>query len=213
LIATALLALASFTAAAQTTVSLSGSMGDKAVLVINGLPRTLAVGETRQGVRLIHVEANQALVEVDGKRVALALGGAQVNLGGSTASGGEGAGTRIVMTANSGGHFLSAGTINGRQVRFLVDTGATNVSLGQAEAERIGLDYKSGQRGLVGTANGQVLAYRTVLTSVRIGDVQVHNVEAIVMPESMSVVLLGNSFLTRFQMKRENDLLTLERRN
>ena len=52
-----------------------------------------------------------------------------------------------------------------------------------------------------------------MLNTVRIGDVQVHNVEAVVVPQAMSYVLLGNSFLTRFQMKRENDLLTLDRRN
>jgi len=47
---------------------------------------------------------------------------------------------------------------------------------------------------------------------VRIGDVEVHNVEATVSRGEMPFVLLGNSFLTRFQMKRENDMLTLERR-
>jgi aspartyl protease family protein len=205
-----LLALACLSAAAQTTVSMSGSMGDKALLVINGVPRTIAVGETRQGVKLVSVTASEALVEVDGKRVALAMGGAQVNLG--SAGGVEGAGKRIVMTANSGGHFVSAGTINGKQVQFLVDTGATTIALGRADAERIGLDYKSGQRGMASTANGPVVVYRAMLASVRIGDVQVHNVEAMVVPESMPHVLLGNSFLTRFQMKRENDLLTLDRR-
>ena len=50
------------------------------------------------------------------------------------------------------------------------------------------------------------------LASVRIGDVQVYNVDASVLPAPMSHVLLGNSFLTRFQMKRENDMLTLDKR-
>jgi aspartyl protease family protein len=52
-----------------------------------------------------------------------------------------------------------------------------------------------------------------VLNSVRIGDVEVANVEAAVHPGSLGIVLLGNSFLTRFQMKRENDVMRLERRN
>ena len=203
-----LLALVSFAAAAQ-TVSLSGSMGDKALLVINGTPRTVAVGATRDGVKVIGVTPNDATVELNGKRVVLALGGAQVNLGGA---GGAGSGTRIVMTAGTGGHFLGDGSINGRQVRFLVDTGASVIALGRSDAERIGLDYKNAPRIVMNTANGQVMAFRVVLASVRIGDVEVHNVEATVNPGEMPFVLLGNSFLTRFQMKRENDMLTLDRR-
>ena len=204
-----LLALVCVGASAQTTVSLSGSMGDKALLVINGTPRAVAVGTTRDGIKVIGVTPHDATVEIDGKRVVLLLGGAQVNLGGA---GGASSGTRIVMTAGSGGHFLSDGSINGKQVRFLVDTGASVIALGRADAERIGLDYKNGTRVLMNTANGQVMAFRVTLNSVRIGDVQVHNVEATVSTGEMPFVLLGNSFLTRFQMKRENDMLTLDRR-
>jgi aspartyl protease family protein len=65
---------------------------------------------------------------------------------------------------------------------------------------------------MAGTANGMVPVHRVMLTSVRVGDVQVYNVEALVVPGQMPYVLLGNSFLTRFQMKRENDVMTLEKR-
>jgi aspartyl protease family protein len=124
----------------------------------------------------------------------------------------EGSGSQIVLTAGPGGHFVTGGSINGQAVRFVVDTGATYVALSQAEAERIGLPYKHGQRGLIHTANGQVPAYLTSLNVVRVGDVQVYNVDAVVMPATMDTVLLGNSFLTRFQMRRENDRMTLDRR-
>ena len=50
------------------------------------------------------------------------------------------------------------------------------------------------------------------LASVRIGDVEVYDVDAVVSPQPMPYVLLGNSFLTRFQMKRDNDQMVLERR-
>src|SRR5882672_3574580 len=123
-------------AASAQNVTLSGSMGDMALLTINGAPRTVAVGATQQGVKLISVSAHEATVEIDGKRLLLPLGGAPVNLGGA---GGESSGTRIVMTAGSGGHFLSGGTINGKQVQFMVDTGATVIALGAADADRIGL--------------------------------------------------------------------------
>ena len=65
---------------------------------------------------------------------------------------------------------------------------------------------------MAATANGPVPIHRVMLNSVRLGDVEVYNVEAVVMPAQMSHVLLGNSFLTRFQMKRENDRMTLTKR-
>lgn len=201
-------ALASAAAGAQ-TVSLGGSLGSNALLVIDGKPRHVAVGSTVQGVRLVSVSGNDALVEIGGKRIALQLGGAQVNLGGVQS---EGGGQQIVITSESGGHFVTSGSINGKAVRFMVDTGATSVSMSQAEAERIGLDFKNGPRGYSTTANGAVPVYRANLASVRIGDVMIYNVDAIVSPAPMPYVLLGNSYLTRFQMKRENDRMTLDKR-
>jgi aspartyl protease family protein len=204
----ALLALLCAGAAAQ-TVSMGGSLGSNALLVIDGKPRTVAVGATVDGIRLVSVTANEAIVELKGKRVLLRLGDAQVNLGGKAS---EGGGKQIVLTAQSGGHFHANGTINGQSVRFMVDTGATMVAMDKYEAERLGLDYKNGRRGITRTANGDMAVYATKLASVRIGDVLVYNVDAVVSSAPMPYILLGNSFLTRFQMKRENDKLTLDRR-
>jgi aspartyl protease family protein len=203
-----LLALVGAAASAQ-SVTLSGSMGDKALLIINGAPRTVAVGSTFQNVKLVSVTPHDAVVELDGKRVSLPLGGAPVNLGGASS---EATGSLIVLSAGSGGHFVTDGSINGKSVRFVVDTGATMVSMGVADAERIGLNYKTGQRGIASTANGQVMVYKTSLNVVRVGDVQVYNVDAIVMPAQMDTILLGNSFLSHFSMRRESDRMTLERR-
>ena len=94
----------------------------------------------------------------------------------------------------------------------MVDTGATVVALSQAEAQRIGLDYRDAQRGMTQTANGPVPVHRVSLGRVRVGEVEIANVDAIVMPAQMPYVLLGNSFLSRFQMRRDNDVLRLEKR-
>ena len=196
-------------AAGAQTVSMSGAFTGKALLIIDGSPRTVAVGDTVQGVRLVSVTGSDAVVEVKGRRATLVLGGAQVSIG--SAGGGAG-GSKIVLTAGSGGHFVTSGSINGKAVRFMVDTGASMVGLGAAEAEALGIDYRRGQRGMAGTANGAVAAYIVQLASVRVGDVTVYNVDALVTPVAMPYVLLGNSFLNRFQMKRENDLMTLDRR-
>jgi aspartyl protease family protein len=197
-------------AASAQTVSLGGSLGSRALLVIDGKAKNVALGSTVDGVKLLSITGNDAVVEVQGKRVALQLGAAPVNLGGAPS---EGVGQQIKLTAQSGGHFITSGTINGSTVRFVVDTGATNVAISAAEADRIGLKYTDGKLTHSSTANGVVVAYRVVLASVRIGDVQVYNVDATVLPASMPYVLLGNSFLQRFQMRRENDLLTLDKRN
>jgi len=207
LVATLLVAAASATPAQ--TVSMGGSLGNNALLVINGKARTVATGATVDGVRLVSVTANDAVVEVQGKRFTVRLGDAQVNLGGKAS---EGGGKQIVLTAQSGGHFVTSGTINGKTARFVVDTGATLVSMDQYEADRLGVDWKNGQRGISRTANGDAPYYATTLQSVRIGDVQVYNVAAIVSPAPMPYILLGNSFLSRFQMKRENDVMTLDLR-
>lgn len=192
------------------SVAMTGSMGSKALLVIDGgAPRALAAGESAQGVKVVKVTSSDALVEIAGKRQTVMLGAAPVSLGGA---GGGANGSQILLTAGQGGHFYANGSINGRNVNFLVDTGATTIALGQAEAERIGLAYRHGRRIPVGTANGTTVGYLVKLDSVRINDVEIYNVDAIVQPAPMPYVLLGNSFLGRFQMKRENDLLTLDKR-
>jgi aspartyl protease family protein len=206
-VATLLLATAAATSAQ--TVSMGGSLGNNALLVVDGRARTVAVGATVDGVRLVSVSGNDAVVEVKGKRFTVRLGDAQVNLGGKAS---EGGGKQIVLTAQGGGHFNATGTINGRTARFVVDTGATFVSMDQYEADRLGIDWKNGRRGMSRTANGDAPFYATTLPSVRIGDVQVYDVPAIVTPAPMPYILLGNSFLSRFQMKRENDVMTLDLR-
>jgi aspartyl protease family protein len=199
---------ASSPAAATRRVAFSGSMGERAVLVIDGQLRTLSPGGIERGVRFIGLSNGEAQVEVDGRRALLRLGAGPLAL--VEAHGGTG--SQIVLPAGLGGHFTTSGSINGRPVEFIVDTGATAVSMSQADAERIGLVYRSGRRGMTQTANGAIPVNFVTLNSVRIGDVEVYNVEAAVVPAPMSHVLLGNSFLTRFQMKRETDTLTLDRR-
>jgi aspartyl protease family protein len=206
----ACLALLACAAASAQSVSLQGMLGAKALLIVNGgAPKTVAAGDTHQGVKVISTSGDHALVEIEGKRHTLRVGETPANVGGS---GGVARGTRIVMSADSGGHFLTQGTINGRAVQFMVDTGATSIAMGVPDAQRIGLDYKSGQLGRTSTANGTIPVWSRKLDSVRVGDVEIHDVQASVLPTSMPFVLLGNSFLTRFKMMRENDEMVLERR-
>lgn len=206
-----LLAVLGCAGAAQAQqVAIGGVSGSRALLIVDGgAPRFMAAGQTHLGVRLIKVEGETATVEIEGQRRTLRVGEAPVSLGGGAAPQGSG---RVVMTADGQGHFTPAGQINGRSVQFIVDTGATEVILSEVEARRINLDFAKGQKVSVTTANGAVSGHRVQLDSVRIGEAQVFAVSAIVLPQSMPAVLLGNSFLNRFQMQRTNDQLTLERR-
>ena len=202
-----LLLLAAGAASAQ-TVTLAGRMGDRALLVVNGTPHTVAVGSTAVGVKLLRWAGDDAEVEIAGARALLRVGTpTQVGAARAPASARE-----IVMTAGSGGHFTPSGSINGRPVRYMVDTGATLVSLGQDEAQRLGLDLSNARAGLTQTANGPVPVRVLTLGRVRVGEVEVSNVGAVVMPMPMPYVLLGNSFLSRFQMRRDNDVMRLELR-
>lgn len=193
------------------SVALAGMLGSKALLVVDGsAPKTVAAGETHQGVKVISTSADQAVIEQSGKRHTLRVGEAPVSMGGSGASAGRG--TRIVLTESGGGHFMTAGQVNGRAVQFMVDTGATSIAMSVSDAERAGIAYKTGQPVRMSTANGTTEGFRITLNSVRVGDVEVYDVAAVVIPQPMPFLLLGNSFLSRFQMRRENNLMTLDKR-
>jgi aspartyl protease family protein len=189
---------------------LTGTIGSRAILIVEGgAPKTVAVGETFQGVRLLSLQGEQATVESGGKRVALRMD-TPVSIGGSAPGGGGG--SRIVLPVSSGGHFMTQGAINGRAVSFMLDTGATSVAMSAADAKRIGLDFSKGQPIRVNTANGIAQGFRVRLNSVRVGDVEVYDVEAIVSEQPMPFVLLGNSFISRFSMRRDADQMVLEKR-
>ena len=189
-------------------VALAGMLGNKALLVVNGTsPKAVAAGDTHEGVKVISTRGDQAVIEQHGKRATLRVGEAPVHMG-TNQSGGK----RIVLVAGSGGHFMTAGQINGRAVQFMVDTGATSVAMGMQDAERAGINYRAGRPVMMSTANGQAQGFQVKLDSVRVGDVEVLGVDAVVMPQAMPFMLLGNSFLTRFHMLRDNDQMTLTKR-
>ena len=191
-------------------VQLAGLSSGKALLVINGeAPRFLSPGQTVAGVRLLSLGADSAEVDVSGERRTLRLGQAPIGMGQQAA---PLASNRVVLEAGPGGHFVTAGQINGGHVQFMVDTGATVVSLGRADAERIGLKPGDGKPVQMNTANGAVLGYQVRLNSVKVGDATLYDVPAVVMPMPMPYVLLGNSFLSRFQLRRDNTQLILEKR-
>lgn len=202
-------------AGAQTSVTISGVMGDKALVSVNGAqPRVVRPGESVGGVRLVGVGPQGVEVVVDGRRHVVAIGHG-VHAPKPTA-GGEGAtspGGRVVLTADGRGHFSATGMVNGLPVRFMVDTGASLVSLPRSVARKAGVSLTEATPVVINTANGQARAQRVVINSLKLGGISVNLVEALVVEDTaLSQPLLGMSFLNRTNMLREGDTLVLTQR-
>ncbi len=222
----AFLLLAAWLPAALADVALIGVIGDKAAVFAmdGGDPKTVKVGQTWNGIKLLEVHKGQATVEEQGKKRVLLIGqhyrGAPPPAAGKD---GEPAKTAVATTDPSGrqmavlpsdgaGHFYTMVQINGIPTRCLVDTGATLIALPGGEASRMGIDYRKGVRGRSNTANGTVTVWQIKLDTVKVGDIEVQNVDGLVIEEGLGITLLGMSFLNRVEMRRDGDTMTLIRR-
>ncbi len=203
----ALALFGSSVAASAQSVSLVGSFGDKALLVIDGAaPKALAAGQSQHGVKVERVDDGSALVSVGGQQQVLRVGSSPVNLAG------KGAAT-AVLQALPNGQFVTEGRINGKLVRMMVDTGATMVSLSRSQAIQLGLSLQGGRPIAVHTANGVVQATQIVLSSVRVGAIERREVPAVIQDSSLPIVLLGMSFLKHLDLQHSADRLTLTARD
>jgi aspartyl protease family protein len=196
--------------AAAAEVSLIGVIGDKAAVLAldGGDPKTVKVGQKWNGITVVSVERTRATVEIDGKRRVLQIGQHYRNAEASASAGRQ----TVALAADPRGHFVSLGMVNGNPVRFLIDTGATLVALPAAEAVRLGIDYRKGERGFSNTAGGRVPVYRVTLDSVKLGNIELSHVEGVVFEEGLNVSLLGMSFLNRVDMKLDGQTMMLMRR-
>jgi aspartyl protease family protein len=195
------------TSAWATSVSVVGLFKDKAIVSIDGgKPRTLSVGQTIGGVKLLAADSGGASFDVDGKRRTLGMG--------QSFAGGPATAERqsVSLSADARGHFVAAGSLNGYPMSFLVDTGATAIAINAAEARRIGLDYKAGQAVSVGTAAGVVPAWRVKFGTVKVGGITLSQVDGLVVESGLNVPLLGMSFLNRMEMLRDGQTMTLTKR-
>lgn len=204
----ALLLLLACAPALAADVALIGLIGDKAaVLAIDGgEPKTVKVGQKWRGVAVISVEQGRATVEIDGKQRVLQIG---QHYRGAAARSDR---ASVTLAADSRGHFIADGAVNGVPVRFLVDTGATVIALPAADAQRLGIDYLKGGRGTVQTASGPAVAYRVKFDVVRLGPIELTGVEGVVLEQGLDIALLGMSFLNRVEMRREGQIMMLIRR-
>lgn len=114
----------------------------------------------------------------------------------------------VKLVGNGQGHFVADGQINGQPVNFMLDTGATDVSIPAGLAERLNLE--KGAPVTLSTANGRSQGYRTRLEQLKLGDIVLHDVRALVAPGlSGNQVLLGMSALKQLEFTQRGGTLLL----
>lgn len=191
-------------------IIVNGLFQDKAIVTIDGKQRVLKKNKASpEGVKLIEADSEAAVIEVDGNRKTYTLG---EHIGSSFKK--PTSGKKLILTPDSGGMYNITGSINGSSVSFVVDTGATLVSMNSNVAKRLGIDYKIiGRESQSYTASGKSKIYVVNLKKVRVGDIELQNVKGAVHEGSFPVItLLGMSFLSKLDMKREGRLMELEKK-
>lgn len=191
-------------------IVINGLFKDEAIVSIDGKQRVLRKGKASpEGVLLIESNSKEAIIEIDGQQKAYVLG---TEFGGNFSR--PTSGKKLIITPDSGNMYNIHGSINGFPVAFVVDTGATLVSMNSNVAKKLGIDYKlNGQRGLSNTASGQSKIYIINLKKVKVGDIELYNVKGAVHEGSFPLTtLLGMSFLGKLDMKREGRIMELEKK-
>ena len=190
-------------------VRVVGLFSGRAVVLIDGRQHVLRVGQSGpEGVRLLAADSESALLEIDGREIEARLDG-RVTARKRTAEVQE-----VQVWRNSAGMYTTVGSINGLTVAFLVDTGASKVALNADEARRLGIDFRvSGTPTAVGTASGVARAWAVTLNSVKVGSLELHNVDAVVLEGSAPQhTLLGMTYLGRLEIDNDGRLMTLRKK-
>lgn len=191
-------------------INILGLFKNKVILKVDGKQRILSVGKNSpEGIILISANSREAILEIDGIRDTYTLGS---HIGGSFKKPDEGKISTIAPDKQ--GMYWVNGSINGFQVDFVVDTGATLISMNKHQAKRIGLNYKlEGKQAVSNTASGLSKIYIMNLNKVRVGEIELKDVEGAIHDSDFpQVILLGNTFLNRVNLKREGQILQLQDR-
>jgi aspartyl protease family protein len=192
---------------AATQVRVVGLFPGAAVLNIEGQRKLLKVGQIGPGgVVLVSADSRGAVLRVDGEERNYSLS-REYSEGFAEAQK-----KQLSVAKGIGGHYWVAGSVNSQSIQFLVDTGATSVALNNEHARRLGIDYRAvGAPLQVSTASGTARGWRVTLDRVKVGELEVLGVEAVVLEgSSPTEALLGMSFLSRVGWKVEQDMLVLE---
>jgi aspartyl protease family protein len=190
-------------------ISVVGLFKDMAVVMIDGRQYTLRAGDTSpEGVTLVRADSNEAVMEFRGEQQSYGLGMHSGLFDGPVG------GNIVRILPDASGMYRINGSINGFNMNFVVDTGATLVAMNSNEARRLGINYQAdGEEALAQTASGTTRVYTINLDRVRVGDIELRNVGGAVHEgDHPPVVLLGNSFLNEVNLKRDGRVLELHKK-
>lgn len=205
------LAIDTFAQSGKIEIQVLALAKEKVVVLIDGKRQVLKLGEkSPDGITLLETGIKTALVDINGAQAVLEAGQV-VTPYVSTPLPETGTGS-VTLWADADGFYRAPGQINGSTVRFLVDTGATAVTISAALAKRIGLDLSKGQQTFAQTASGITPMTLLTLKSVSVGRIKLHNVQAGVLPGQLPPTpLLGASFLNRVNMERDGQKMKLRK--
>ncbi len=181
----------------------------QAMVKVDGKRRLLKLNKpSPEGLLLISASSSEAVIEYEGERQTYPLG-SRVSTNFSKPKQ-----VSAKIWRDQGGSYRTVGTINGRTVNFLVDTGASAVAMYRSDAKRLGIQYRlEGAPMYVNTANGTAPAYEITLDRVQVGDILLRQVRGFVIESSGSGhILLGMSFLNRVTMENQGSVLMLHRK-
>ncbi len=197
----------SFTVAADAEVKVIALFYDKALLQVGEKQKIVKKGETFEGVLLESASGRGAVVVIDGNRLKLGL---NQSIAGNFKKPDR---SSMKIYPDSLGMYYVKGAINGQPTRFLVDTGATFVTMSGRKARSLKIDYRRGIRSTAQTAAAIVPVFQIKLESVSIGGIRLPNVDATVIAgDQPAEVLLGNSFLRHTRMQKAGSVLEIRQR-
>lgn len=188
-------------------VQVVGLFPNAAVVSVGGVRKLLKVGQTGPyGITVVSASSKGAVLRIDGVDKEFDLS-REYSPGGYAAPQVR----QLSLQRGQGGHYWTSGSINGKSVQFLVDTGATSVAISERTARQLGIDYSSGTPAVANTASGVVRTWNLQLQKVSIGGIELLGVDAAVLSGDSPVEpLLGMSFLSRVKWREEQGLLVIE---
>lgn len=200
----------------ESQIRVVGLFKNAALVEFNGQQKFYRVGQSiSPKIKLIAATPHLATFDVNGKNLELSLDKSLGFVGNSTLSvNDQNTKIKVAKILMNKGMFFTAGYLNGIPIPLLIDTGASQVAMNERVAKKLGINYKNKNNKIgVSTAAGYVSAWRIILTSVKVGGIELKQVDGLVIEGiGPGEVLLGMSFLNRVKMKNDGNILTLTKK-
>lgn len=176
-----------------------------AMFVIDGQDQLLKTGQvSRSGVELVEANPSEAIVLINGQTRTLQLSGRISSTFEKPDK------TRVLIKMAENRQYITTGSINGRLVRYLVDTGANVVVINANMAKTLGLSVEEGVPAYASTASDDLQVTMVMLKEMSVGEIKRSNVQAIIIDgENPKDILLGMSFLQYVDISEKAGLMVL----